>query len=69
LDLAWLWLWCRLAATAPIQCLAWELPYAVPAALKRKKEKKKKKKEGRNHWSLFIILSTIKFPRNHKRKD
>ena len=29
-----LWLWCRLAAIAPIQPLAWELPYAMDAALK-----------------------------------
>ena len=36
-----LWLWCRLAATAPIQPLAWELLYAVGAALKKKKKKKK----------------------------
>ena len=35
-DLAWLWLWCGLAAVAPIQPLAWELPYAMGAALKRK---------------------------------
>ena len=27
-DLALLWLWCRLAAAALIQPLAWELPYA-----------------------------------------
>ena len=32
-----LWLRCRLAATAPIRPLAWELPYAVGAALKKKK--------------------------------
>ena len=35
LDLALLWLWCRPAAAAPIQPLAWELPHAVDAALKR----------------------------------
>ena len=29
-------LWCRPAATAPIQPLAWESPYAVGAALKKK---------------------------------
>ena len=29
LDPALLWLWCRLAAVAPIQPLAWELPYAM----------------------------------------
>ena len=31
-DPMWLWLWCRLVAVAPIQPLAWELPYAVGAA-------------------------------------
>ena len=35
LDPVLLWLWCRLAATAPIQPLAWELPYAPGVALKR----------------------------------
>ena len=39
LDLAFLWLWRRLAAAAPIQLLAWELPYAVGAALKRQIKK------------------------------
>ena len=34
-------LWCRLAAAALIQPLAWELLYAVGAALKRPKKKKK----------------------------
>ena len=34
-DLALLWLWCSLAATAPIGPLAWERPYAAGAALKR----------------------------------
>ena len=29
------WLWHRLMATAPIRRLAWELPHAVGAALKR----------------------------------
>ena len=43
-DPVLLWLWCRLAATAPIRPLAWEPPYATSAALKRQKEKKKKKK-------------------------
>jgi len=37
-DPAFLWLWCRLAATALIRPLAWELPYAVGRALKRKKK-------------------------------
>ena len=34
-----LWLWGRLAAAAPNQPLAGELPYAVGAALKKRKEK------------------------------
>ena len=33
-DLAWLWLWCRLAATAPIQLLAWEPPCTAGVAKK-----------------------------------
>ena len=44
-DAVLLWLWCRLAATAPIQTLAWEPPYAVGTTLKRQKDQKKKKKE------------------------
>ena len=34
LDLVLLWLWHRLAATAPIRPLAWEPLHAVGAALK-----------------------------------
>ena len=34
-----LWLLCRPAAVAPIQLLAWELPNAAGAALKRQKTK------------------------------
>ena len=37
-DLVLLWLWCRLAAVAPIRPLAWEPPYAAGMALKRKKQ-------------------------------
>ena len=36
-DPAMLWLCCGPAAVAPIQPLAWDLPYASCAALKRKK--------------------------------
>ena len=36
-----LWLWCRLAAIAPIRPLAWEPPHAVGVALKRKRKKKR----------------------------
>ena len=34
-DPALLWLWCRPAAAAPNQPLAWEPPYAEGVALKR----------------------------------
>ena len=44
-DPALLWLWCRLAAVALLRPLAWELPYAVCAALKSKKIKIKKIKK------------------------
>ena len=37
----WLWLWCRLTATAPIRHLFWEFPYATRVALNRQKKKKK----------------------------
>ena len=46
-----LWLWCRQAATTPIQALAWELPYAAGVALKQQQQQQKKpqnkqKKQG-----------------------
>ena len=40
-DPALLWLWRRPAATAPIHPLAWEPPYAVGVALKKKEEEKR----------------------------
>ena len=46
-DLALLWLWQRLAATAPIRPLAWELPYAKNVALERKEGKERKKNEAK----------------------
>ena len=36
MDLALLWLWCRLAAIALIPSLDWELPYAIGLVLKKK---------------------------------
>ena len=38
-DLALMWLWHRLAATALIQPLAWKIPYVMGAAVKKKKKK------------------------------
>ena len=40
LDPTLLWLWCRLAAVAPIQPLAWELPYGAGGVLNKTKKKK-----------------------------
>ena len=74
-DPTLLWLWLGLAATATIQPLAWELPYAMGTALKRqqqqqqqKKERKKKKKGKRfrhpksseKHKVLSVTHSTSK---------
>ena len=42
LDSALLWLWRRLAATAPIQPLAWEHPYAACVDLKTHTHTQKK---------------------------
>ena len=41
-DLAWLWLWHRPAATAPIGPLTWEPPHATGVALKKKEKKTNK---------------------------
>ena len=40
-----LWLWYRLSAVALIQPLAWELPYAMGTAWKRKRKEERKKEE------------------------
>ena len=45
-DPALLWLWRRLAATAPIRPLAWEPPHATGAAQKMAKSQKKKERKG-----------------------
>ena len=52
-DLALLWLWLWPAATALIQCLAWEPPYASGVALKKKKKKKKRGKKEINMQKMF----------------
>ena len=46
--LTFLWLWHKPGATAPIQPLAWEPPYAMCVALKRQKKKRKHVKEVNN---------------------
>ena len=44
-GLVLLWLWCRLAAAAPIPPLAWKPTYAAGEAIKKKKLKKKKERK------------------------
>ena len=59
LDLTLLWLWCRPAATAPFQPLAWEPPYAMGSGLR--KGKKKKKKKNKQLLSCFACQSEFSF--------
>ena len=40
LNLLWLWMWRRPAAAAPVQPLAWEIPYAAGVTIKGKKKKR-----------------------------
>ena len=49
-DPAWLWLWCRPAATAPIQPLALEKLH-MPRVRPQKQKKKKQKKKNQNRSS------------------
>ena len=50
-DPALLWLWCRPAAVAPVQLLAWEILYAVGVVLKSKNKKQKNPKM----WSSPLV--------------
>ena len=43
LDPELLWLWCRVAAVAPIRPLVWEPPYATRVALKRQKKRERER--------------------------
>ena len=61
LDPSLLWLWCRLAAIAPIRPLAWEPPCASGAALeKAKKDQKKKKKKDKSAFHAVLPRVTDK---------
>ena len=57
-DLAWLWR--RPAATALIQPLAWELPFAAGAALKRPKKKKKEEAPLDAYVLFFPLHSNVR---------
>ena len=45
----WLWLWCRPAAAALIQPLAWEPPCAIGVALKKAKQNKTKQNKTKTN--------------------
>ena len=54
-DTLRLWLWLQLAATVSIQHLAWELPYATGAALKRQKTKNNPQNKNKTGINLLHI--------------
>ena len=58
LDPALLWLWRRPVATAPIQPLAWEPPYAAGVALEKAKKKKKIAKTDSQYSITCWLFST-----------
>ena len=62
LDPMLLWLCCRPADTAPIWPLAWELPYAKGAAIKKSKAKKKKRER---HISMLTLCSDYCVSNSH----
>ena len=48
-----LWLWRRPVATAPIRPLAWEAPYDVGVALKKKKKEEREAKNRKVACEMF----------------
>ena len=56
-DLAMMWLWHRLEATAPIPPLAWEPPYAMGMALKRQNKFIYKIDSAIFLWGLTLFLN------------
>ena len=69
LDPTLLWLWYRLAATALIQPLAWEIIYAVSAPNKSKKKKKKKKKKERKKERKKVCICSVKSEKASLRRQ
>ena len=69
LDLGLLWLWCRLAAVAPIRPLAWELPSAVRMTLKRQKIKIKNKIKLRTVHQEFLLWLRGLWPQHSLHED
>ena len=64
-DPVLLWLWGRLAATAPIRPLAWESPCAMRVALEKAKRQEKKKKGTvpvKYHLVIIMLKCLTLFP-------
>ena len=61
-----LWLWCRLAAAAPTQSLAWELPCAMVATIRKRRENTKDKAPSpppsRCHKGSFLVAQRVRDP-------
>ena len=55
-DVAWLWLWRRLATVSLLHPLAWELSYAKGAALKRKTKTKTTHTQHNTRNQLYFNL-------------
>ena len=68
LDPGFLWLCHRLAAMAPVRPLAWELPYATGAALKRtNKQNTKQNKKNRRTCNGAALTASLQS--NHYLTD
>ena len=59
LALLWLWLWWRLTAAALSQPLAWELPYAMDMALKKRKQQQKSYYYCYYFTGIYLLLLTF----------
>ena len=67
--LGFMLLWCRLAATALIQLLDWEHPYANGGALERQKNKQtnKRRRRRRRKEGVPVVAQWLTNPtRNHE---
>ena len=60
-DLALLWLRHQSVATALIQPLAWEHPYAVGVVLKDKKKKKRIKNASKYGLTIMFIFLSMQY--------
>ena len=65
-----LWIWRRPAATAPIRPLAWEIPYAMGAALeKAKRQERKEGKERKERKKNGKLLEERKKERKERKTE